>query len=127
MTAGMYVNVPEPLADALVEDGFREGGAERGIELYVNDAGILLGAASSFVTVFVARHEISRFIAHLWASVRHGKPDRPDGITVALQRGSQRVVITLEHEGFDDEQPPRRVVHAMSALLEALADSDGRA
>jgi hypothetical protein len=124
MTVGMYVKVPEPLADSLAANGFREGGSERGVEVFVSDAEILIGTVSNLVTVFVARHEVSRFIEHIWASVRHRKPDSPNGVTVVLQRGSQRVAITLEHEGFDDETPPRKVVRAMSALLEALADAD---
>jgi hypothetical protein len=124
MTVGMYVKVPEPLAESLAEDGFREVGPERGIELYVNDAAMLVGTAANLVTVLVGRHEISRFVRHLWASARGHKPIRQEGMTVVLQRGSQRVAITLQHEGFDGEEPPRTVVHGMSALLEALADPD---
>jgi len=55
MTTGMYVKVPEPLAESLTEDGFRIAGTERGIELYVNAAGMLLGASANLVTFAVAR------------------------------------------------------------------------
>jgi hypothetical protein len=123
----MYVKVPGPLGESLAEDGFRIVGNERGIELYVNGAEMLLGATANLVTVLVGRHEISRFIIHLWASARGRKPihsAHQDGMTAVVERGGRRVAITLEHEGFDDAGPPKTLVRGMSALLEALADLD---
>jgi len=124
MTTGMYVKVPEPLAESLTEDGFRIAGTERGIELYVNAAGMLLGASANLVTMLVGRHEISRFIGHLWASVRGRQAVNDHNMTVVLEKDGRRVAITLAHEGFGDDGPPTVVVRGMSALLEALTDLD---
>lgn len=117
MTAGMYVKVPEDLADSLADDGFRLAGTERGVELY---AETLLTTSANLVTVLVGSHEISRFIKHLWASARHRAP----GSKVVLERGGRRMAITFEHEGFGTDGPPATVVHGMTALLEALAEPD---
>jgi hypothetical protein len=62
MVAGAYVNVPEGLGESLISDGFRKAGVERGV-----DVGWALSAGANVITIFVARHEIARFIAHLWA------------------------------------------------------------
>jgi hypothetical protein len=123
MTMGMYVEVPEEMAKSLADDGFRMAGNERGIELYVET---LLAASANMVTVFVGRHEIARFIAHLWARLRGRDRHGADGLRIVVERGSQRVVITLEHEGFDEGEPPPALVKGMTALLEALADPGDR-
>lgn len=63
MTAGMYVKVPEDLADCLADDGFRVAGTERGAET-------LLADSANLVTVLVGSQKISRFVGHLWTSMR---------------------------------------------------------
>jgi hypothetical protein len=119
MAAGAYVNVPEELGESLISDGFRKAGVERGV-----DVGWTLSAGANVVTIFVARHEIARFIAHLWACARgrstptSGRP----GSRLVFKDGDRWVAITLEHEGFGDNGPPRAVVGAMTALLEELTD-----
>jgi hypothetical protein len=118
MAVGMYVKVPEEVAKSLAEDGFRMAGAERGIELY---AETILAASANLVTVFVGRHEIARFIGHLLAPLR-GRSRAPQGLRIVVERGGQRVAITLEHEGFTDAGPPAGLVDGMTALLEALAE-----
>jgi hypothetical protein len=120
MVAGTYVNVPEPLSESLVEDGFREVGVQRGI-----DAGGLLAASANLVTIFVGRHEIARFIAHLWASASRRAPVRRHESMMVIQHDDRRVAITLEHEGFGDEGPPRAVVRGLTSLLEALTEAGG--
>ena len=120
MAVGMYVKVPEEVAKSLAEDGFRMAGAERGIELY---AETILAASANLVTVFVARHDIARFIGHLLAPLR-GRGRTPQGMRIVVERGGQRVAITLEHEGFAGAEPPPGLVHGMTALLEALAEPE---
>jgi len=124
MAAGAYVNVPEPLGESLADDGFRRAGVERGI-----DAGWALSADANLVTIFVGRHEIARFIAHLWASARgprvRAAPHQHD-LMVVIQHDNRRVAITVEHEGFGDDRPPRAVVRGMTSLLEALAEPGER-
>lgn len=61
MAAGGYVVVSQKLADTLIADGFRKDGFRHGVPLTA------LSAAANLVSVFVARHEIARFVAHLWA------------------------------------------------------------
>jgi hypothetical protein len=121
MAAGMYVKVPEELAESLAEDGFRMAGVARGIELY---AETILAASANLVTVFVGRHEIARFVAHLLAPLRGGNRRTPDGLRIVVERGGQRVAIALAHEGFSDAGPPQALVHGMTALLEALAETE---
>jgi hypothetical protein len=55
MVAGVYVEVPEQLADSLITDGFRRSGFRRGI-----DPVAAISAGANLVTIFVARHEIVR-------------------------------------------------------------------
>lgn len=119
MAAGVYVNVPELLADSLAEDGFRLAGYERGIEL---DAGTLLAASANLVTVLVGRHEIARFITHVWMAARRRTPGRPHRLTVIAEQDDRRLAITIEHEGFGEDGPPFAVVRGMTTLLEALAE-----
>lgn len=122
MPVGMYVKVPEEVAKSLAEDGFRMAGAERGVELY---AETILAASANLVTVFVGRHEIARFIGHLFSPLR-GRSRAPRGMRIVVERGGQRVGITLEHEGFTGDGPPPELVRGMTALLEALAESGDR-
>lgn len=117
MADGVYVKVPKDLADRLAEDAFREAGTERGIEPVLSDA-------ANLVTVLVGSQEISRFVAHLWAAVRHRRNSASPGVKLVVEREGRRVAITLEHEGFGDNGPPAKVVHGMAALLTALTDND---
>jgi hypothetical protein len=91
MASGMYVRVPRGLADSLEEDGFRMAGTERGIEVYANATEMVLGASADLVTVFVGRHEISRFIAHIWALAHRRKPIQQHDMTVLVERDGRRV------------------------------------
>jgi hypothetical protein len=117
----MYVKVPEPLAESLAADGFRVAGPERGIELY---AETFLAASANLVTILVARHEISRFVAHVWACARRRAPAQRHSLTVVLEQDDRRLAITLEHEGFGDDAPPQAAVRGLAALVEALAEPD---
>jgi hypothetical protein len=115
MTVGFYAKVPKDLADRLIADGFREAGSPRGIETAIADG-------ANLVTVLIGAHEISRFIGHLWTSMRHDKPV-PDqsGSKVIIEHDGQSVAFTLEHRGFGDDGPPKAVVAGMTALLEELS------
>jgi hypothetical protein len=62
MAADGYVVAPQKLADILIADGFRKGGFRHGV-----DPLTALSAGVNLVSIFVARHEIARFVAHLWA------------------------------------------------------------
>lgn len=62
MAAGGYVVVSQKLADTLIADGFRKDGFRHGVDPLTT-----LSAGANLVRVFVARHEIARFVAHLWA------------------------------------------------------------
>jgi len=84
MVAGVYVEVPEQLADSLITDGFRRSGFRRGI-----DPLSAISAGANLVTIFVARHEIARFVAHLWAAAR-GR---------AVSRDHESMVV-FEHRGL---------------------------
>lgn len=117
MVDGVYVRVPKDLADYLAEDGFRSAGIERGIETVLTDS-------ANLVTVLVGSHEISRFIGHLWAAVRHRRKSVNSGVKVIVERDGRRLAITLEHEGFGDEPPPEEVVRGMTAFLAVLSDRD---
>jgi hypothetical protein len=129
MATGMYVTVPEDLANCLFDDGFTPAGHKRGIET-------VLGDGANLVTVLVGSHEITRFVRHLWASARRRKPP-PDsgtpeargtsvgsGAKVIVERGGRRVMITLEQEGFGEAGPPEKVVQGMATLLQTLSEPD---
>ena len=119
MVAGVYVEVPEQLADSLIRDGFRRSGFRRGI-----DPLSAISAGANLVTIFVARHEIARFVAHLWAAARGRAVSRDHESMVVFEHRGRRVTISLDHEGFGDGGPPPEVVHGMTGLLEALAELD---
>jgi hypothetical protein len=115
MADGVYVKVPESLADELDRDGFRIAGGERGFETVMADS-------ANLVTVLVGGHEITRFIGQLWAAARrHGKSPG-SGVKLTVERDGRRIELTLEHEGFGDEGPPENVVRGMTALLKTLSD-----
>lgn len=119
MAVGVYVNVTEPLADSLAGDGFRQAGIKRGI-----DPGWALAAGANLVTIFVARHEIAKFVERLWAAARGSPAFGTHDSMVIIEHGDRRVAITLEHEGFGEDGPPEAVVRGMTSLLEALAKLD---
>ena len=50
MVAGVYVEIPEQLADSLAADGFRKSGFRRGF-----DPLSVISARANLVTIFVAR------------------------------------------------------------------------
>jgi len=119
MAVGVYVNVPEPLADSLARESFRKAGIKRGI-----DPGWALAAGANLVTIFVGRHEIAKFVARLWAAARGRAAIRTHDSMVVIEHGDRRVAITLDHEGFGEDGPPQAVVRGMTCLLEALAELD---
>lgn len=114
MTAAFYVRVSRDLADCLIGDGFREAGAERGIETVLADS-------ANLATVLVGTHEISRFIGNLWDSMRRGKDLPASAAKVIIEHDGRRVAITLEHEGFGSDGPPQAVVAGMTTLFEELS------
>jgi hypothetical protein len=67
MAAGGYVVVSQKLADTLIADGFRKDGFRKDGFRHGVDPLTALSAGANLVSVFVARHEIARFVAHLWA------------------------------------------------------------
>jgi hypothetical protein len=119
MVSGVYVEVPKELADNLVTDGFGKAGTRRGV-----DPLSTLSAGANLVSIFVARHEIARFVAHLWALARGRAANREHNSMVVVEHRGQRVAISLDHEGFGDDGPPPEVVRGMTALLEALTEFD---
>ena len=119
MVGGVYVEVPEQLADTLITDGFRKAGVRHGV-----DPLSALSAGANLVCIFVARHEIARFVAHLWALARGRAADREHNSMVVFEHRGQRVAISLNHEGFGDDGPPPEVVRGLTALLEALTEFD---
>jgi hypothetical protein len=121
MATGVYVTIPEDLANCLVDDGFNPAGARRGIETALADS-------ANLVTVLVGSHEMTRFVRHLWTSARRRSAASDSGATavsesrVIIERDGRRVAITLQQEGFGDAGPPEKVVQGMTALLQALSE-----
>src|SRR6185437_9590510 len=119
MVAGVYVEVPEQLADSLITDGFRRSGFRRGI-----DPVAAISAGANFVTIFVARHEIARFVAHLWAAARGRAANRDHESMGVFEHRGRRVTISLGHEGSGDGGPPPEMARGMTGPLEARAELD---
>ena len=119
MVAGVYVEVPEQLADSLITDGFRRSGFRRGI-----DPVAAISARANLVTIFVARHEIARFVAHLWAAARGRAANRDHESMGVFEHRGRRVTISLDHEGSGDGGPPPEVARGMTGPLEARAELD---
>jgi len=126
MGTGVYVTVPEDLANRLVDDGFNLAGGKRGIETVLADS-------ANLVTVLVGSHEIVRFVQHLWTSARRRAAASDSEATtvsearVIIERDGRRMVITLQQNGFGDAGPPEKVVQGMTALLKALSEPDSKA
>jgi hypothetical protein len=119
MVAGVYVEVPEQLADSLIRDGFRRSGFRRGI-----DPVAAISAGANLVTIFVARHGIARFVAHLWAAARGRAANRDHELMVVFEHRDRRVTISLDHEGSGDGGSPPEVVRGMTGPLDARAELD---
>jgi len=120
MAADGYVVAPQKLADTLIADGFRKGGFRRGVDRLT-----AISAGSNLVGIFVARHEIARFVAHLWAAARGRAGNREHDSMVAFAHRGRRVAIRIDHEGSgDDGPPPPEVVRGMTTLLEAMTEFD---
>jgi hypothetical protein len=119
MVASVYVEVPGQLADTLAADACRESGFRRGIDPHT-----AISAEANLVTIFVARHEIVRFVEHLWAAARGRTADREHDSTVAFEHRGRRVATSLDREGFGDDGPPLKVVHGVTGLLEVLTELD---
>jgi hypothetical protein len=132
MASGVYVAVPEDLANCLIDDGFSPAGAKRGIENFLADGANVLAVSANLVTVLVGSHEITRFVQHLWTSARHRRAvsdSRATAVseaTVIIERDGRRMAITLQQEGFGDAGPPEKVVQGMTALLQALSEPDSK-
>jgi hypothetical protein len=120
MAPGCYVLVPEDLGRLLVEDGFSESGFTRGAETW---AEVGVSTTANLVTIFVARHEVARFVSHLWDHARRRGSDHHQTRIVA-ERDGRRLVLTLEQEGFGTAGPPLPVVQGLSALLAAMDQPD---
>ena len=119
MVAGVYVEVPEQLADSLITDGFRRSGFRRGI-----DPVAAISAGANLVTIFAVRHEIVRFVAHLWAAARGRAANRDHESMVVFEHRGRRVTISLGHEGSGDGGPPQEMARGMTGPLEARAELD---
>jgi hypothetical protein len=119
MVAGVYVEVPEQLADSLITDGFRRSGFRRGI-----DPVAAISARANLVTIFVARHEIARFVAHLWAAARGRAANRDHESMGVFEHRGRRVTISLDHEGSGDGGAPQEMARGMTGPLEARAELD---
>jgi isopentenyl diphosphate isomerase/L-lactate dehydrogenase-like FMN-dependent dehydrogenase len=100
MAAGGYVVVSQKLADTLIADGFRKGGFRRGVDRLT-----AISAGANLVGIFVARHEIARFVAHLWAAARGRAANREHDSMVAVAHRGRRVAM-------------------MTTLLEAMTEFD---
>lgn len=126
MATGVYVAVPEDLANCLIDDGFTVAGNKRGAENLIADS-------ANLVTVLVGSHEIARFVRHLWASAprRRATSDSNtaavSNASVTVERDGRRVTITLQQEGFGDAGPPEQMVKGMTAMLQALSELDPKA
>jgi hypothetical protein len=118
MVAGVYVEVPEQLADSLITDGFRRSGFRRGI-----DPVAAISAGANLVTIFVARHGIARFVAHLWAAARGRAANRDHESIAVFEHRGRRVTSSLDHEGSGGGPPPE-MARGMTGPLEARAELD---
>jgi hypothetical protein len=118
MAVGFYVDVPADLAESLAADGFGCAGSERGV---ADSALSALAAGANLTTVLVGTHEVVRFVRHLWAAAHRNARDGRHATTVVIEHDGRRVAFSLEHEGFDSDEPPDEVVRGMVALIEALA------
>jgi hypothetical protein len=124
MAVGFYVSVPEDLAESLVNDGFRRSGPVRGV---ADDVFGALAAGANLTTVLVGAHEIGRLARHLWVAARRRTHNDTHVTTVVIEDDRRRVAISLEHQGFEGDEPPEDAVEGMVALIKALAPrSPGR-
>jgi hypothetical protein len=46
-------------------------------------------------------------------------------VKVVVENKGRRVSLTLDHEGFDDDGPPEKLAHGLTALFTSLSDLGG--
>ncbi|MDN3355816.1 hypothetical protein [Actinomadura sp. DC4] len=117
MATGVYIDVPQDLADLLAEDGFRRAGVKRGVEV-VDAVQIGVGLGANLVTILLAKYQIPQFVKHWWNFARGGGPAERRSVKITFEADGEPAALTFEHE--HDGPPPEVVVRAMIACLESL-------
>jgi hypothetical protein len=118
MAGSVYVDVPEELAERLVDDGFRRAGVERGADL-VNTVESATGFGADLVTILLARYQIPLFIRRLFGK---GRDSERHNAKIVIEMDGRRMMVAVEY----DDEPPDVMVRGMTALLEALTDDSSK-
>jgi hypothetical protein len=99
----LRVELPADLADELIDDGFEEYIAFRGLAAYADTAVTLastgLAAGANAATILVSRDAIIGFVAAIRAWARRKAASRPDGeltIDISARHGDTETRLRLE-------------------------------
>jgi hypothetical protein len=121
MAAGVYVEVPEELADLLEDDDFVVAGSPRGAGADALIAVSAAGAGASVATILLVRHDIHRFIGHLWNWTR----TRGDGVEVTFAQTVGELSVTYRMKNLPPEIAVDLITTSLAPLLEGRLDAGG--
>lgn len=129
MFENIYVELPRSVAESLIDDGFLRAGAARGLSEILAATQVVisfLGGAVDATTIVVARHDIARFVRHLWRHAWHQQGNVGDHVDiqarVRLSPGELETVIRWHGVGGESAghaDPPEVVIHIFTLLLES--------
>jgi hypothetical protein len=131
MSDVLRVELPADLADELIDDGFEEFIAFRGLAAYADAAVTLasvgLAAGANAATIIVSRDAIIRFVAAIRAWARRkaaSRPDRELTIDISARHGDTETRLRLEVAA--ENGSPEIDTAALSAFITSLfADKHG--
>jgi hypothetical protein len=125
MASGVYVQVPQDLADILKDDDFVVAGGTWGA---ASDALIVVGTSvgigAQLTTVLLARHDLARFVRHVWAWTTRRRDGADRELEIRIKVGTGSLTLTCRAEGLSPETATQMITTVLTPALTQLANPD---